>query len=285
MKLLNIFKRNKNKLQKKSCIPDVCINDFWSSRTEPVSEKKNKSILRYPIIYRVVDLISKSVSTETYTYSGYTIVLEKAKLYKLFFDSFIKDVFVSFEINSINEQTKELYISVTETNTGVKINNKQLSVIINNYVEMQLSFYYELLFAYYKASKVQGVLLPSNKENVNSISFSLDEQTEFSERLERVFTDVKNAYNIISLTVPFEYVPIDKKFNDTGLIELKDLIKEDVAYLFGIPSFLLENNANSTYNNLTEAKDMLYNNLEFYTGIVKDLLIDFIKKTNIIKVK
>ncbi len=284
MKIFNLFKKNKNKKQK-ACIPDVCVNDFWSNSTDVGSERKNKTLLRYPIIYRVVDLISKSVATETYKYDEYTIILDTARLYKLFFDSFIKDVFVLLEITSINENTKEIFITLKESNTGVKIQNKQLSTILNSYVELQLSLYYELLFAFYKAGKVQGVLLPSNTENANSISFSLDEQTGISERLERVFTDVKNAYNIISLTVPFEYIPIQKKFNDTGLIELKELIKEDVAYMFGVPSLLLENNSNSTYNNLSEAQRVLYDNLDYYKSVVYDLLTDFIKKTNIIKKK
>ena len=286
MKLFNIFRKNKkNSKKQKACVPDVCISDFWSNSIDVGSERKNKTLLRYPIIYRVVDLISKSIATEQYKYNDYSVVLDSSKLYKVFFDSFVKDVFILLEVSHVNEATKEVFVAIKESSSGVKVQNKQLSVIINQFVELQLSMYYELLFAYYKASKVQGVLLPSNTENTNSISFSLDEQTELSERLERVFTDVKNAYNIISLTVPFEYIPIQKKFNDTGLIELKELIKEDVAYIFGVPSLLLENNSNSTYNNLSEAQRVLYDNLDYYKSVVYDLLTDFIKKTNIIKKK
>jgi len=276
----------KKRVEKSCLVPDVCINSplYSSATTTSVSEYRNKHLLQYPIIYRAVDLICKSVSTYDYEYEGYSIILDTAKLYKVFFNSFISDTYVNIEVKGIDFEKKQIHVTVEPNANGtVKVENKQLSKIINKIVEVQLEQYYELLLAYYKASKVQGALLPANSENANSISFTLNEQVELSSRLERVFTDLKNAYNIISLTVPFEYVPFEHKFADTGLIELKELIKEDVGYIFGIPSLLLENNSNSTYNNLSESQRTLQENLYFYASIINDLLYNYIKKTNIIK--
>lgn len=85
--------------------------------------------------------------------------------------------------------------------------------------------------------------------------------------LEEKYEGVENAGRTMLLEEGLKFNPISIKNADAQWIESKKFNREEIATIFGVPSAMLNDTANTAYTNLEQK------NIEFYTGTVLPITI------------
>ena len=109
----------------------------------------------------------------------------------------------------------------------------------------------------FKNQGLKGILMQKEQEFSNTWDSS--QQSEAQEQFDQNYNTIRRQGGTMMTNQQYEYLSLGLSPVDMGLILDKQATLRDFCNIFRISSVLFNDNANSTYNNVLEAKKSAYN--------------------------
>lgn len=234
------------------------------------------------IVKSVINKISTTVSTlQINIYDKNDNYVTELKYDSNSLQNIIKHLLVYgycyYEIKILNNK---YYFEICNNlnNNVIEIKNEDLNLnnLINRfgiYLSHRLILTENYLNRYIRHGSNFGLITINSDKDLPFIGI---ENIEMNNELKSKFLGNKNLFNIKMLPYDIKYTEVISDFTKSGLLELLNKNREDVCNSFNIPSVLLNDNKNSTYNNLAESYKRYYSECVFFYA---DLITDSLNKS------
>lgn len=246
----------------------------------------NELVRDTTIVKSIINKISSSVSTaqfNIYQNNKYVkeIYIEQKSLIQLV-EHLITYGYVNYQIKYSQNNKYQISINDNSSQT-IEIldydgNNKDLVNRLGVYLSKRLIHTDIYLNNFIRNSNNFGIL--SFKPNTDHEPFIGVEQIELNKSIKEKLTGQFNSFNVRAVPYEVNYIDIVSDFNKVGLLEIINKNREDVCNIFSIPSIIMNDMRQSTYNNLTEAYKRFYSEcLFFYLDLISEALTNSLKDT------
>lgn len=272
MKLFDIFKKKKRSSNNFYLPLKECLNSCENILPT------NDLLKEIPIIKAIINKISNSVSTNQFNIYNKNSFVKEILINQNSLIQVIEHLIVYGYSNYNLEFRNNKYHFILNENGknsleihDCDMNIKDLVNRLGNYLSNRLLLTEIYLLNFIKNGNNFGLL--SFMPNDSQDSFIGVENLEINESIRAKLSGLFNRFTVRAVPFDVKYIEIASDFTKGGLLEIINKNREEVCNCFNIPSIIMNDNNNSTYNNLHESYKRFYNEcLFFYLDLISESL-------------